>query len=126
MNPLRGYVVSNYAADGFALLRSEYFLNVKAGRKKIASEWEENLHAHITLSKRSWLENILVSLWKVNQSSLNPYYCWSKYFTIYHFQSTVTEIQSKGGLASKLFINPKITWMIKFFMEFNYQNSIVV
>ena len=38
MNPLRGYVVSNYAADGFALLRSEYFLNVKAGRKKIASE----------------------------------------------------------------------------------------
>lgn len=38
MLSLRGYVVSNFAADGFALLRSEYFLNVKAGRKKIALE----------------------------------------------------------------------------------------
>jgi hypothetical protein len=38
MLSLRGYVVSNFAADGFALLRSEYFQNVKAGRKKIALE----------------------------------------------------------------------------------------
>ena len=38
MNSLRGYVVTKFAADAFALLRADYFGNVKAGKKKIASE----------------------------------------------------------------------------------------
>ena len=36
---LRGYVVSNFATDGFAMLKAEYFYKTKDGKKKrVAAE----------------------------------------------------------------------------------------